>query len=43
MKLLGLKRGGPAIGAAVKALKEQMLENPELTKEEATAIVKGMA
>jgi tRNA nucleotidyltransferase/poly(A) polymerase len=43
MQILGLKKGGPAIGRAVSALKEKMLENPAMTKEEATAIVQSMA
>ena len=41
MQILGLERGGPAVGQAVKALKEQMLENPELTKQEAEAFLRS--
>lgn len=42
MKILGLKRGGPEVGRVLKALKEQMLENPEMTKEEAEAFVRSI-
>jgi tRNA nucleotidyltransferase/poly(A) polymerase/murein DD-endopeptidase MepM/ murein hydrolase activator NlpD len=41
MNILGLERGGPAVGAAVKALKEKMMENPEMTKEEAEAFLRS--
>ena len=39
MQILGLKTGGPAVGVAMKALKEAMLEKPELTEWEAGVIV----
>jgi len=42
MQLLGLERGGPAVGRAVKILKEKMLESPEMSKEEAIEIVRGI-
>jgi tRNA nucleotidyltransferase/poly(A) polymerase len=41
MAILGLKKGGPAVGRAVKALKELMLENPDLSKEEAEAFLRS--
>lgn len=41
MEILGLKPGA-AVGKVVKALKEKMLENPELSKEEATSFVKTL-
>lgn len=40
MQILGLDRGGPLVGDAIKALQEQILENPEMTKEEAKSFVK---
>lgn len=42
MQILGLERGGPAVGKAVKALKDAMLENPELSREEAVALIEKM-
>lgn len=39
MQLLNLKSGA-AVGKVVKALKEKMLENPELSKEEAIIFIK---
>lgn len=42
MQLLGLKTGCSAVGVAVKALQEAMLDNPDMSKEEAAIIIESM-
>lgn len=42
MHALGLSGGGPQVGKALAALDEQLLETPNMTKEEAIAFIKSL-